>query len=142
MSVLLALALSSAHASDYSAVSSLPSFSLKPDLVVELFQGRMYDNGNDDENYLVVKVTNQGVQTSGACWADIFIGETYAPVMGDFSDIYYGVPALESGESYTFWVPTGLDEDDYADVIIDSTMRVDENIESNNIETLFMYIAD
>ena len=142
MSILLALALSSAHAYDYNMVGSLPSVSLKADLVVELFQGQQYDNGNDEVDYLVVKVTNEGVLTSGACWADIFFGETHAPSMGDLSDIYYSIPALASGETHTIWVPVELMEDDYADVIIDSTQRVDELSESNNIESLYMYIAD
>ena len=142
MFTLLALSLSSAHAYDYDTVGSLPSVSLKADLVVELFQGQQFDNGNDEVDYLVVKVTNEGVLTSGSCWADIFFGETRAPSMGDLSDIYYSIPALASGESHTIWVPAELVDDDYADVIVDSTQRVDELSERNNIESLYMYIAD
>ena len=142
MSILLALALSSAHAYDYNMVGALPSVSLKADLVVELFQGQQHDNGNDEVDYLVVKVTNQGVLSSGACWADIFFGEVHAPSMGDLSEVYYSIPALASGETHTIWVPAELSADDYADVIVDSTQRVDEDSEGNNIESLYMYIAD
>ena len=116
---------------------------LRPDLTVdfesdafclpgELVGGR--ENNCVEYHYTDIIVTNIGPTGSSWVWLDLFEGLRQAPEMGDLSDMYFRVPALAAGESWEQRILTPV-APTWVDAIVDSTQRLDERSERNNIHS-------
>jgi len=112
-----------------------------PDLVIESLSCpacNIHPGGPPDPEMpsVEVSVKNAGDAASDGFWLDLFVDWTVAPALGDLSDRYAWVGGLEPGEVAVvgFW---GVEDAWVLDAIADSTLRVDEVSESNNIATVF-----
>ncbi len=81
---------------------------------------------------VVMIVENTGLSTTPGCWTDVYLDRTSPPGPGDLSEYYIWTPALSPSEAVTLEVdvPAGL----WVDVKVDSTERIDEVSETNNLD--------
>ena len=114
--------------------------SCAPDLVIDALDcsacGDPSYPPNPEMPSVEVSVKNTGDAASDGFWLDLFVDWTVAPALGELSDRYAWVGGLEPGEVAVvgFW---GVEDAWVLDAIADSTLRVDEVSESNNIATAF-----
>ncbi len=81
---------------------------------------------------VVMIVENTGLSTTPGCWTDVYLDRTSPPGPGDLSQYYIWTPALNPSEAVTLEVdvPAGS----WVDVKVDSTERIDEVSETNNLD--------
>ncbi len=89
-----------------------------------------------------VTVQNNGPIATRA-WVDVFVGNPTLPTIGEYGSVYRRTRTLEFGESQTLSIPVAPPTAfTWVDVIVDTTMSVDELDEGNNLRSALVTFQD
>lgn len=114
---------------------------VKPDLQVTQISAAGC-TGAGGNPVVAVKVKNNGPVDANA-WVDVFVGLPAAPTVGTLSDNFQMSPSLEYREVETMYFTVGPSVSSvWIDAIIDTTTDVDELVETNNVRSALVALAD
>jgi len=87
--------------------------------------------------WILVAVANPGRTKAGPFYVDLFVNETDRPVVGDLSDLYFQVSSLPAHTWTASWVhtPVPFTTLEVVDAVVDTTKKVKEASESDNVRT-------